>query len=225
MKPEPLEKLMPLNEAIKKLEPPKVDIKDLYENSPLPIGVAPMVNPSGAIKKIREMYGQKSSLSLITGFNPILTTPCQHFDFANPPFDPVEFAKELVAFMYEKNGIGLAANQVGQPYTIFAMRGQPENYVFYNPKITFLSDEKIELEEGCLSFPGVECKIKRPVSLRLRFQVPNGSVMSQTFTGMSARVIQHEISHLNGELFFNHDSVSKYHRDKALKKFNEQVSF
>ena len=161
---------------------------------------------------------KKSSLTLIKGFNPILTTPCQPFDFANPPFDPIEFSKELIALMYEKNGIGLAANQVGQPYTIFAMRGQPENYVFFNPKITFLSDEKIELDEGCLSFPGVECKITRPASLRLRFLLPNGNAMAKMFTGLSARVIQHEMEHLEGKLFFN--NLSKYHRDKALKKLN-----
>lgn len=156
-------------------------------------------------------------MKLIRGFDPLLTTPCQKFDFTNPPFDPIEFAVELVKFMYENNGIGLAANQVGIPYRIFAMRGEPENYVMFNPIITATSDEKIKLLEGCLSFPNVTCDITRPKNVRVRYTQPNGNTKTEVFHGITARIIQHEIEHLDGKLFFN--NLSKYHRDKALKKF------
>ena len=65
--------------------------------------------------------------------NKYLNEICEEFDFTDPPFDPVDFAQNLVKFMYENNGLGVAANQVGNPYRIFAMRGSPEIFVCFNP--------------------------------------------------------------------------------------------
>ena len=142
---------------------------------------------------------------------------CQSFDFQNPPFDPIEFSQELVKFMYENNGIGLAANQVGVPYRIFAMRGSPQNFVCFNPRIVQAAAENIILEEGCLSFPGLIVKVKRPRHVRVRFQTPNGDTRTETFIGMTARIFQHEYDHLEGKLYFNR--ASRYHREIALKKW------
>jgi len=142
---------------------------------------------------------------------------CQSFDFQNPPFDPIEFSQELVKFMYENNGIGLAANQVGIPYRIFAMRGSPQNFVCFNPRIVQAAAENIILEEGCLSFPGLIVKVKRPRHVRVRFQTPNGDTRTETFIGMTARIFQHEYDHLEGKLYFNR--ASRYHREIALKKW------
>lgn len=148
-----------------------------------------------------------------------LLEECKEFDFSNPPFDPIEFAQELVKFMHEKNGLGLAANQVGQPYKVFAMRGHPENFVCYNPKIVQESEQTVTLEEGCLSYPGLLVKIKRPEFVRVRFQTPNGETLTKQFIGMSARVFQHELEHLKGERFY--DKANKFHRDKAMRKWRK----
>ena len=156
-------------------------------------------------------------MQLVDRNDPILTTPCQAFDFKNPPFDPIEFAHNLVKFMYDNNGIGLAANQVGVPFRVFAMRGQPENFVCYNPKIIQPSEMKIELEEGCLTYPGLLVKVTRPQHVRIRFTTPNGETMTRQFTGMTARVFQHEIDHLDGIIFYN--KANRYHRDTALRKW------
>lgn len=156
-------------------------------------------------------------MELVDSQNPILRTKCSDFDFANPPFDPIEFAKELVKFMYDKGGIGLAANQVGVPYRIFAMRGSPENFVCFNPKIVMPSEQQITLEEGCLTYPGLFIKIKRPQHVRVRFQTPNSDTKTETFTGMSARVFQHEYDHIEGNIFYNR--ANRYHREQALKKW------
>ena len=156
-------------------------------------------------------------MNLVDPNDPILTTPCQIFDFNNPPFDPIEFAKDLVKFMYDKNGIGLAANQVGVPYRVFAMRGQPENFVCYNPKIVQPSEMTIELEEGCLTYPNLLVKITRPQHVRVRFTTPNGDTMTRQFTGLTARIFQHELDHLDGAIFYNR--ANRYHRDQALKKW------
>ena len=112
-------------------------------------------------------------MNLVSANDPALTTVCNQFDFTNPPFDPVEFAQELVKTMYDRNGVGLAANQIGISYRIFAMRGSPENFVCFNPKIVQPGEQEIVLEEGCLTYPGLIVKIKRPQHIRVRFQTPN----------------------------------------------------
>lgn len=146
-----------------------------------------------------------------------LNEPCKDFDFKDPQVDPIKFAQELVKTMYERNGLGLAANQVGYPWRVFAMRGSPENFVCFNPRIIQPSDAEVSLEEGCLSFPGLLVKIKRPQHIRVRFTTPNGDTRTETFTGMSARVFQHEMDHIYGIRFY--DRASRFHRDKALKKW------
>ena len=160
-------------------------------------------------------------MELVASNDPILTTPCKQFDFHNPPFDPVEFAKELVKFMYDSNGIGIAANQVGVPYRIFAMRAAPENFVCFNPRIVQPSEMQIVLEEGCLTYPGLYVKVKRPQHVRVRFTTPNGDVLTRQFTGMSARIFQHELDHLDGKIFYN--QANRVHREQALKKWRSGV--
>jgi peptide deformylase len=156
-------------------------------------------------------------MELVKANDPILTNVCNDVDFNNPPFDIIEFSKELVKFMYDRNGIGIAANQVGVPYRIFAMRGSPENFVCINPKIIMPGNEQIILEEGCLSYPGLLVKVKRPQHIRVRFNTPNGDVMTKQFTGMTARIFQHEIDHLDGIVFYN--KANRFHRDQAMKKW------
>lgn len=153
----------------------------------------------------------------------VLRTICLDFNFNDPPFDAIEFSQELVKFMYDRNGIGLAANQVGVPYRIFAMRGSPENFVCFNPKIVHCSQEQVSLEEGCLTYPGLIVKIKRPQHIRVRFQTPNGETLTKQFTGMSARVFQHELDHLDGKIFYN--QANRVHREQALRKWRRGESF
>ena len=87
-------------------------------------------------------------MNLVKHDDPNLTIPCKPFDFSNPPFDPIEFSHELVKFMYDNNGIGISANQVGISYRVFAMRGSPQNFVCFNPKIVQPSEQMVVLEES-----------------------------------------------------------------------------
>jgi peptide deformylase len=153
---------------------------------------------------------------LVNKNDPILKQECQKFDFSNPPFEPIEFAHNIIKFMYEKNALGIAAPQIGLPYNVFAMRGSPENFVCFNPRIVNYSTEKIYLDEGCLTFPNLIFKIRRPKEIRVRFQTPNSETITRDFVGMTARIFQHEFDHLNGILFTNR--VNRYHREKAMKK-------
>jgi peptide deformylase len=159
-------------------------------------------------------------MQLVDKNDPILTTPCQDVDFQNPPFDLIEFSKELVKFMIDSRGIGLAANQVGFPIRAFAMRASPENFVCINPKIVHYGEEKVLLEEGCLTYPGLLVKVKRSNVIRVRFNTPNGDTMTKQFIGMSSRVYQHELDHLNGVKFY--DNANLFHREQAFRKWRNK---
>ena len=156
-------------------------------------------------------------MELVKCNDPILTTPCQPFNFQSPLVDPADLSRQLVEFMYENNGLGLAANQVGFPHRMFVMRGHPENFACFNPKIVFQSEELVSMEESCLSFPGLVVKVKRPKSVRARFTMANGQIRTEPFTGMAARVFLHEMDHLDGVLFYNR--ANSYHKEVALKKW------
>ena len=150
--------------------------------------------------------------------NDVLTTRTTEFDFSNPPTNPHELVQLMLNEMNNANGVGLSANQLGLPYRVFVMRGNEYNFAFFNPKIVSLSDRASTMEEGCLSFPGLVVKVPRANTVRLRFQTQSGGTDTKMFDGLSARVVQHEMDHLDGVLFFNR--AHRYHREKALKGYN-----
>jgi peptide deformylase len=138
------------------------------------------------------------------------------FDFQNPPFDSFEFAQDLVKFMYDHNCINITANQVNIPYQIFAMRGSPENFVCFNPKIVMPSSDQIKLEETSITTPGLIVKVTRHQHVKVRFATPNGQIRTETFTGMTARAFQQSHQILNGEPFWS--SVSRLELSNAQKR-------
>jgi len=152
--------------------------------------------------------------------NPILKEVSQPFDFQNPPVDPLQFAQELVKTMYNNNGICLAAIQVGVPWRVFAMRGAPQNFVCFNPRVVQPSDAEIRLEETSLTYPGLIVKIKRPQHIRVRFATPNSDVRTETFTGITARAFLQSMDFLNGTLFYS--TANRIHREQALRKWNKK---
>lgn len=127
----------------------------------------------------------------------LLSTKLEAFSFTNPPVDPQELVDELARIMVEKNGLGLAANQVGLPYRVFVMRSEPVIACF-NPRIISVSEQTIISEEGCLTYPNLFVKIKRPGSVMLRFADVSGNMITREMSGITARVALHELDHLNG---------------------------
>lgn len=146
-----------------------------------------------------------------------LTKPAEPWPLFDPPFDRVELAEAMTAFVL-KQGMGVAYNQLDLPgsYSVFAMRGEPENFVCFNPRIVQPSEEAIALDEGCLSFPNLICEVERPRHVRVRFQAPDGETYTKTFSNMTARVFQHEYEHTIGKLFF--ENVSRLKLERAIKK-------
>ena len=144
------------------------------------------------------------------------------FNFDNPPIDPEELAKNLLDTMREHKGIGLSANQVGLPYRVFVMEGEPP-FACFNPKIVDVSEEIVSLTEGCLSYPGVAVPIKRPAHVRVRFTAPNGNTMTRKFTGMTARIFLHEYDHLQGINFLR--KMHPVHKEKALRQLKKYTRY
>jgi peptide deformylase len=153
---------------------------------------------------------------------PILREEMPAFDFKNPIIDPVELYTDLAETMRENEGMGLSANQIGVRTRAFVMRAEEIVGVF-NPRIVDVSSETVMLEEGCLSYPNLFVKIKRPKSIKVRFTTPDGETSTKTFTGMTARVFLHELDHLNG---IAHTSrANRYHLEQAkklVKKINRR---
>ncbi len=148
----------------------------------------------------------------------ILRTKTEKFDFSTPPINPIELYQRMSKTLVETDGAGLAAVQVGLPYRMFVMRSDPI-MGFFNPIIVDKSDEKIWLDEGCLTYPGILLKIKRAKKIRIRFSEANGETTTKIFDGMSARIIQHELMHCDGELFG--DVSSRLQLEMAIKKANK----
>ena len=143
----------------------------------------------------------------------------EDFNFKDPQIDPVDLSQSMVSLMRSKMGYGLAANQVGLPLKMFVLDGEPA-YAIFNPRITYFGEEEILLEEGCLSYPGLSLKIRRPRFIRARFQDPYGDYVTKQFDGITARVFQHEFDHINGVDFTQ--KVSKLKRDMAIKKWKKK---
>ena len=142
-------------------------------------------------------------MDIIKSGNSLLTTKSEAFDFTNPPVDPVELAHMLAQTMLKHNGLGLSAIQIGIPYRVFTMKTNPIMTCF-NPKIIDIGEGDVLLEEGCLSYPNLFVKIKRPNNIRVRFTLPNGETVTEKYTGITSRIFQHELDHLDGKLMIEH---------------------
>ena len=99
----------------------------------------------------------------------ILHRPTIDIDIDNPQINLQELEEELFECMEHYNGVGLAANQIGYSYSAFAMLHEDTPMMVINPQIDNESDDVIMVEEGCLTYPGLYVKIKRPSSIATRY--------------------------------------------------------
>jgi peptide deformylase len=137
----------------------------------------------------------------------------------------VELIKNMFQTMRNANGIGLAANQVGADKSIIVCDlSVVEDYknfkpmVLINPKMIFKSEEKIIMEEGCLSIPDIRCEIERPKEVVISFRDTEMIEHEIEASALLARVLQHEYDHLNGVLFT--DLIDQDLKKKLKKPLN-----
>ena len=125
--------------------------------------------------------------------------------------------------MHEALGIGLAATQVGAQHRVLVYRVEAESVIaaLVNPVLEWASDDTEPMEEGCLSLPGVLVDVDRPVHVRVRAQDEWGEQILNEASGLEARVIQHEMDHLDGVLIL--DRTTREQRKEAMRTLRETV--
>jgi len=141
----------------------------------------------------------------------------------NSDGDAEVLEKNMIEMMNQHHGIGLAANQIGIDKRVFVMGSDhpdfPDPFGVFNPRIINISDETTLGEEGCLSFPAVWLKVKRPESIDVEYQDSKGNTHYKSFSGYIARCFLHEYDHLNGVCFV--DRVSPLKLQLAMKKMRK----
>ena len=129
--------------------------------------------------------------------------------------------ERMGALMHAALGIGLAATQVGVLHRVLVYRVQADSPVIalVNPQLEWAGSEAETMEEGCLSLPGVHVDVERPIYVRVRARDDTGEEMVIEASGLEARVIQHEMDHLDGVLIL--DRIPRAARKDAMRAMRE----
>lgn len=125
--------------------------------------------------------------------------------------------------MHDALGVGLAATQIGVLHRVLVYRADPEEPIraLVNPQIEWRSEETEVAEEGCLSLPGVHVEVERPARVRVSARDERGRELELEAGGLEARVIQHEVDHLDGVLIL--DRISREQRREAMRAIREAM--
>ncbi len=151
--------------------------------------------------------------------DPVLKTraaPVDTFD------DSLErLTEEMLVTMRENDGVGLAANQVGRLKRVLVASVEDQDYVIVNPVLSALSETTEPLQEGCLSIPGINVEVDRPTAVTVTGQDASGEPLRIEAQDMLARVLQHEVDHLDGVLIL--DRTDRQSRKAAMREWREQL--
>lgn len=158
----------------------------------------------------------------------LLRTKCAEVEKITPEI--IQLVSDMIETMDVKNGVGIAAPQVGHSLRLFVLRNYIETEegesdlsdpkVYINPKILSKSEDTCCEIEGCLSIPGIREEVQRPVSIVIEAMDLEGNLFKEELTGYNARVRMHENDHLNGVLFI--DRISPVRR-KKIAHFLKQL--
>ncbi len=135
-----------------------------------------------------------------------------------------ELIDEMADLMYQDDGVGLAANQAGVAKQIIVIDAGEGFKSLINPVVIDISDKEESLEEGCLSLPGIRITISRPVNIKVSALNQNSSEIEIEAEGLIARILQHEIDHINGIMIIDHaSSIQRGLLRSRLKKMEKNV--
>jgi len=162
------------------------------------------------------------NLALLEENNPQLLEVSEEWDFRIDG-SPEELVRAMSKFMSDNGGVGLAAPQLGIKKRIFIMGNFTKLVACINPKIVSLSEERVNDFEGCLSFPDLFMKVKRPASVVVQYNTASGELVERELTGLESRVFLHEYDHLIGITFDQRvgDLTLKMARDKRKKELKK----
>jgi len=160
---------------------------------------------------------------------PILTAPDPRLKAVSKPVLRVDgeirkLIDDMIDTMYDADGVGLAAIQVGVAKRLLVMdiaqmKGERDPQVFIDPKILWASDELAASEEGCLSVPEIYEEVKRPARIRAEYLDREGVRQELEADGLLACCLQHEMDHLDGVLFIDH--ISRLKRGILMRRLTK----
>ncbi len=159
------------------------------------------------------------ALDLRTFGDPVLKTraaPVEAFDESL-----ARLAEEMLTTMREREGVGLAANQVGRLKRILVAAVEDQEYVLVNPTIVETASTTEKDLEGCLSIPGIQVEVERPTAVTVSGQDASGTQLRLEASGLLARVLQHEVDHLDGVLIL--DRTDRQSRKNAMREMRERL--
>ena len=159
--------------------------------------------------------------TLIESTNPLLKVKLSE---CSSDLDREKVESQLIDSMKHYQGIGLSANQVGIMERVFVMYSdvkKGEIISCFNPKIITQSDTEVVIEEGCLSYPGLWLKVKRPDGIEVEYEDKNGELQSKAMFGLECRIFLHEYDHMEGTDFTK--KVSKIKLDRAKKRQSKML--
>lgn len=145
---------------------------------------------------------------------PVLAQVAEPVDVVTPEL--LQILNEMVPMLAELRGVGLAAPQVGISQRFFVMNPGDKLRKVINPEILSTGSAQSEMEEGCLSVPGIHKKVRRPRRISVRYMNEAGETVEEELKDYPARVFQHEFDHLQGILFI--DRLTPIARRLALKQ-------
>jgi peptide deformylase len=158
-------------------------------------------------------------LDIRTFGDPVLKTraaPVETFDDSL-----ARLTEEMLSTMRENDGVGLAANQVGRLKRVLVASVEDEDYVIVNPVLADLSDATERGQEGCLSIPGIQVDVERPATVTVSGSDASGTPLRIEASDMLARVLQHEVDHLDGVLIL--DRTDRASRKAAMREWRENL--
>jgi peptide deformylase len=196
------------SQSLKDADGQEVDVEvELEQDAPQELDPETRARRDAAMRYVRK-FGDPALRAV--------AVPVERFDE-----DLAAEAERMGQLMHDALGVGLAATQLGILHRLLVYRAYAEDplTVLVNPEIEWRSDELVAAEEGCLSLPGVHVEVERPAAVRVRARDERGQEVEVEAEGLDARVIQHEMDHLDGILIL--DRIPREARKEAMRAMRE----
>ncbi|CAN5832637.1 peptide deformylase [soil metagenome] len=159
------------------------------------------------------------ALDIRTFGDPVLKTRAAPVETFDEPL--VRLTRDMLTTMRDNDGVGLAANQVGRLKRVLVASVEDDDYVIVNPVLTEMSDATERAPEGCLSIPGIQVEVERPTSVTVSGMDDSGEPLQIEASDILARVLQHEVDHLDGVLIL--DRTDRASRRAAMREWREHL--
>jgi peptide deformylase len=186
--------------------------------------VGQVVEPTGEGLTEEERARRESALAEVRTFgDPVLKSRASEITQFGPELE--REAEHMVQLMHDAMGVGLAATQLGAMRRLLVFQAGPDAVAtaVANPELEWISDDVAIAAEGCLSLPGIVVEVERALHARVRGVDPRGEPLLLEASGLEARVLQHEIDHLDGVLIL--DRTEREQRKGAMRALREGTTY